>query len=128
MTFTNVITRPNLSIELTEAECQQIYYYQQHRFHMQDAESRVIETALEYCDLNSVARKKPEVNSLNEIMIDDISDDCSDEDRETFERLVIMDQEDFENLATLFEEQYSCNADEYSQWACVIENYINDAE
>lgn len=88
------------------------------------AEEHAINFALSYCDLCYVVDHSQNVDHLGDILPEDISDDCPDEEKKEFEKLLALKQGDFEKLAVIYEEKHSRDTDPYRLWVQVIEDYI----
>lgn len=116
-----IITRNENIIILTDEEIEQIYRYQEKKYHIADAKRHVTERALEYTNKND---KDPWCIDIAELSYNDLLPDLKAAQKEIFNKLISFDDDDYEYLADCFQSKFDCNCDENTLWNLIIDDYV----
>lgn len=115
------ITRNGNVIILTDEEIEQIYRYQEKKYHIADAKRHVTERALEYTNKKDEDPWSFDIANLSD---DDLLPDMNMAQKKTFHKLISYSDEDYEYLADRFQSKFDCNCNENTLWRFIINDYV----
>ena len=122
MQYTNTIIRDGKTIELTDAEVENIYRFQERRYRLSDARAHVNDHILRYTDRND----DPWNMDITTVTKKDARRNLSKRDIKAFHTLLAVTDDDLEYLADRFQSKFDCNCDENTLWDLIIEDFLEN--